>query len=93
MSPAHSSRRDDNGVFRRRPRPGIAAESRTEHRGFTFSVTSFDQQSGVARRYFNAAIYDSMGCRRAYLRGQKSLPLAMAAARDWIDTLVDAGKR
>ncbi len=87
------SAEDATGKFRSRRRPGLAPEKRTEHRGYTFSVTSFVSSSGVLRTRYNVAVYDDLGCRRVYLQGHASMGLAVAAARDWIDQLLASGKR
>ena len=83
--------REDTGKFRPRRRLGLASEKRTEHRGYTFSITSFESAAGVRRQRYNVAVFDDLGCRRAYLRGYKSIPLATAAARAWIDDLLPGG--
>lgn len=85
--------RNEIGKFRARRRLGMAPEIRTEHRGYTFSMTSFESTAGVIRNRFNVAVYDDLGCRRTYLRGFNSLAQATAAAKDWIDALLADGKR
>jgi hypothetical protein len=85
--------RNETGKFHPRRRLGMAPETRTEHRGYTFSLTSFESTAGVNRNRFNVAVYDDLGCRRTYLRGFSSMSLATAAAKDWIDTLLADGKR
>ncbi len=87
------SAEDATGKFRSRRRPGLAAEKRTEHRGYSFSITSFVSSSGVSRTRYNVAVYDELGCRRIYLQGYGSMGLAVAAAQDWIDALLASGKR
>jgi hypothetical protein len=87
------SPQDQLGKFRPRRRLGIARETRTEYRGYSYSVTSFEQSAGVARVRYNVAVFDDLGLRRAYLRGYSSLLLATAAAHEWVDGLLASGRR
>jgi len=83
----------DTGKFRSHARIGTEKSSGGGHRGWSYHLVCHQTGASVRRVNYCVSITDPNGNRAEYLRGFSSAEKAGAAARDWIDALLNKMQR
>ena len=86
-------RRADSGKFHHMPRMGTAHSAAAKHKSWSYHFAQHQTGASVQRSSYSVTINDPNGHRAQYLAGFTSLAQAGAAAREWIDRMVEKIER